>query len=179
MPTSLRWSLLAALFLTVAVLPASAQPIPQSVPGLPDRVAQGTSYFVFTEPGAPTIEVVMVRLGGAGLYRIAEGTTLTEFLALSGGTAPPAENTRQVVRTSTIRVLRTTGPARQTIYEATPEQLLREPGQHPALQDGDLIEVVSSVEEVPERFTFLDALDVATRVASVASLVILLVRATN
>lgn len=180
MSTPLRWSLLSALFVTAATaLPASAQPIPQSVPGLPDRVVQGTSYHVFTEPGAPTIEVVMVRLGSGGLYRIAEGTTLTELLALSGGTAPPSQETQQIIRTSAIRVLRTTGSTRQTIYEATPEQLIREPGQHPLLADGDLVEVVSTVEERPNRFTFRDGLEVATRIASVVSLILLLSRRIN
>lgn len=169
-------ALLVAAVLGSATLVPTALAQPTPLPGLPDRVAQGTSYSVYTEPGAPTIEVIVVRLGGAGLYRVAETTTLTELLALSGGTAPPPTSNDEIIQTSAIRVLRTAGPTRQTIYEATPEQLLREPGQHPALIDGDVVEVVTNVERVPDRVTFNDVLDVTTRVASVVSLVLLIIQ---
>lgn len=142
-----------------------------------DRIAQGTAYFVFTEPGAPMVEVLLIRAAGSsGLYRVAEETTLTEFLALSGGTAPPDEETERVIRTSSIRLLRPDGSGgMQVVYEAAPSQLLREPGRHPALLSGDIVEIVTETTEKPDRFTFLDALDVAARVAGAASFVILLI----
>jgi hypothetical protein len=129
------------------------------------------------------MEIVLVQTGArAGIYRVAEGTTLTDFLALAG-TAPPrsdtvVEPTRETTQTTTVRVLRSDGTTRQTIYEATPDQLLREPGRHPDLATGDLVEIVTEVDsrQIPDRFTLLDGLDIAARVASFASLVILLVR---
>lgn len=142
----------------------------------PDRIAQGTAYFVYTEPGAPMVEVLLIRSpGGSGLYRVAEETTLTEFLALSGGTALPREETDRVIRTSTIRLLRPDGSGSMRVaYEAAPEQLLREPGRHPALLTGDIVEIVTETTEKPDRVTFLEGLDIAARVAGVVSLIVIL-----
>lgn len=152
---------------------AAAQPTTPALP--PDRVASGTAYHVYTEPGAPTMEIVLVRLGSGGLYRLAVGTTLTEFLALSGGTAPPTETTERTIRTSAVRVLRDAGGTRTVIYEASPEQVIREPGRHPVLADGDIVEVVSTVEERPRRTTFSERLGVVTSITSVVSLIFLIV----
>lgn len=178
LPLFMLQHLTVGLLLLALTGPSVAQP---TVPSpTPDVISQGTSYFVFTEPGAPTIEVLLVTDGGrAGIFRLAEETTLTEFIALAGSAGPPSEETRQVIRTTTIRVLRLEGGLRRPVYEATPQQLIREPGQHPTLQDGDIVEIDTEVEEVDPPFTFLQGLDVAARVASLASLVILLIVRAN
>lgn len=178
-----RLSCLAVL----ATVGIAAGAIAQPAPAYPsDVVNQGAAYFVFTEPGAPTVEVVLVQTGSrAGIYRVAEGTTLTDFLALAG-VAPPRSSVvrdgdRETIQTTTVRVLRDTGGTRTVIYEADPDRFLREPAQHPELLDGDVVQTEVDIQyrELPDRFTLAEGLDIAARVASFASLVILLVRSSN
>ena len=137
--------------------------------------ARGTSYFVFAEPGAPTIEVVFLGAGvRSGIYRLQEGTSLVNAIALAGGT-PRSDSTARQIVTAHIRVLRNVGGTTQLIYEVTPERLPLDRGRQPALQTGDVIETQVEYEEVAEPFTFRDGLEIAGRVASLVSAVILLV----
>ena len=153
----------------LAPLAASAQPIsPMEV------ISTGTAYFIYTEPGAPTIQVTVAGEGTRnGIYVVQDGTTLTELLALAGGTARSSETERQIVR-ATVSVLRRQGGQRVPVYQADAERLLREPDAHPDLLTGDVIDVDVEVEEVEEPFTFLDGLEIAARIASLASVAILL-----
>lgn len=171
----MRLSLL--LLASLWALPAEAQPVPQT--GLPvDVLNQGGSYVVFTEPGAPNVDVLVVQAAGlSGIFRVAEGTTLTELLVLAGGSAARSETTSQFVQTAFVRVLRGDGAGGRTvIYEATPEQMIREPGRHPRLQTGDVIETDAVIEEVRRPVTVLQVIDVASRIASLAGIVFLLSR---
>ena len=180
------WSFRAVALVLVLAAPYGARAQPTSSPYPTDVVNQGAAFFVFTEPGAPTVQVVLVQTGArAGVYRVAEGTTLTDFLALAG-VAPPQSTvdrtpTQVVTQTTTIRVLRGQGGSRQVIYEADPDRFLREPGAHPLLQTGDVVqvEIDTQTQLVPKRFTLIDGLDVAARIASFASLVILLSRSAS
>ena len=160
--------------LLAAVAPA------QPAPGLtsePD--VRGTSYFTFVEPGAPSVEVVFLGAGTrSGVYRLQEGTSLVEAVALAGGTARSDSTERRVV-TAQIRLLRNVGGATQVVYQVTPERLPLERDRQPALQTGDVIETQVTYEVVPERFTFRDGLEIAGRVASLVSVVILLVTRLN
>ncbi len=172
----MRFALL--LVAALAALPSAAQPVPATT-GLPmDVLNQGGSYIVFTEPGAPNIDVfVLQQAGRSGIFRVAEGTTLTELLVLTGGSNVRSEVTRQFVQTAVVRVLRGDGGgARTAIYEASPEQMLREPGRHPRLQTGDVVETEVVVEEVRRPVTFIQVVDTAARVASLVTLVFLLSR---
>lgn len=159
----------AALGLLLALASAgAAQPVQ-------DVQTSGTAYFVYAEPGAPTVEVLVLGEGARnGIYRIQEGTTLTELLALGGSTPTSSETDRQIVE-AVVRVLRASGDGRTTVYEATVEQALREPQRHPDLQDGDVVEYDVTYEEVAEPFTFRDGLELAARVASISLLILRLV----
>lgn len=151
---------------------AGAQPAPTFSS---EPVSRGTSYFVFAEPGAPTIEVVFLGVGTrSGIYRIQEGTSLVDAIALAGGTARSDSTDRQIV-TAQIRVLRDVGGTTQPIYQVTPERLPLERDRQPALQTGDVIETQVTYEVIEEPFTFRDGLEIAARVASLVSVVILLV----
>lgn len=158
--------LAAALLLPAAL---SAQPL------LPSEVTtSGTSYFIYAEPGAPTSQVLVVGEGiRNGVYVLQEGTTLTELVALSGGPAWSQETERQIV-SALVRVLRQEGGQRVPVYEATAEDLLREPAAHPDLRTGDVVEVDVEYEELGEPFTWRDGIEIASRVASLVSVVILL-----
>lgn len=160
----------------VAFLFVLAAPVYAQVPGAaspPDDVrASGTAYFVFSELGAPTVEVIAVGEGGrSGIYRLQEGTTLTEFLALSGGGVSSSETDRQIVE-AFVRVLRRQGGERAVIYEATVEQAIREPDLHPEFQDGDIVETDVTYETLAEPFTWRDGLEITSRVASLVLLVL-------
>ena len=164
------WYRLALLSLVglASVTAASAQAFPT------EPEARGTAYFTYAEPGAPTIEVVFLGEGTrSGIYRLQEGTSLVSAVALAGGTAR-SDSTERAIVTSRIRVLREIGGATQLIYEVTPERLPLERDRQPQLQTGDVIETQVTFEEVKEPFTLLDGLELAGRVASLVSAVILL-----
>lgn len=162
--------LLLAAFLVAIATASAAQPV--AFRG--DLVQQGVSYFTFVEEAAPSIEIYVVGEGTRnGVYRLQEGITLTETLALAGGTAR-SDSTERAISTSTVRVLRLQGASRIPIYEALAEQLFREPELHPNLQTGDVIETQVTYEEVPEPFTFRDGLEIAGRIASLVSVFLLL-----
>ena len=157
-------------FLLVAALgaPAMAQPAL-------DVQAAGVSYKTFTEPGAPTINVLVIGEGTSdGVYRLAEGTTLTELIALGGGVPRSEETDRRIVE-SRVRVLRLTDGVRVAIYDEIIETAIREPQVHPALVDGDVVEVDVTLEVIPAPFTVLDGIEVASRVVSFATLILLIV----
>ena len=157
-------------------------PLAQAQPVLGEPEARGTAFFSFAEPGAPLFEVVFLGNGvRSGIYRFQEGTSLIEVLALAGGVAP-SDSTggarQQVVSTSRVRVLRPTpGGDVRVLYEATPEVLVRELSRHPVLETGDIIEadVERVVYEQDEPFTFRDGLEITARVASLISVVLLLI----
>lgn len=155
-----------AVLMTVGVAHAQAP--------VGDVQTSGTSYFIFAEPGAPTIEVTVVGEGvRSGIYRLQEGTTLTQLIALSGGVPTSEETERQIVR-ALIRVLREQSGTRSVIYEATTEQAIRQPGTQPPFLDGDLVEMDVEYEELGRGVTVLDVLQIAGRVASLISAAILL-----
>lgn len=173
-----RMSRLGAV-LGLCVLGAFASPARAQV--LEDIQTTGTAYFIYASPTDPTFEVVVVGEGTrSGIYRLREGTTLTELLGLSGGTPTSSETEREIVE-AFVRVLRSSGGEQRTvIYEATTEQAIREPQRHPVLQSGDVIETDVTYEVVDEPFTVLSALELAARIASLASVAILLfVRSRN
>lgn len=172
-----RLLLIAVVLGTAPLAAAQIGNRPTSSPYPDDRIIAGASYFVYTESGAPTMEILVVRTAGpGGIYRVTQGTSLTELLALSGGTAPPDEITERTIRQSVIRVLRPSGDARSVIYEASPEQLLREPGRHPGLANGDLVEVLTTIEERPRRTTLAERLAVISSLTSFASFIAILVQ---
>ena len=171
LPTPGRLALVAALALAAGAATAQTDPLDVTQPR-----AQGVAYSSFAEPGAPTVEVVFLGEGiRNGIFVFQEGTSLLRALALAGGMAR-TDSTDRAILSASIRVLRP-GPGGevQMLYEAPPERLVREPARHPELRTGDIIESEITFEAVPERFTFLDGLNVASRVASVVSLVLLLV----
>ena len=140
----------------------------------PGVQASGTSYYTFAEPGAPTMDIRVVgEQVRNGIYNLQRETSLTDLMVLSGGGPTSADTDRQIIR-ALVRVLREQGGVRTPVYEATTEQAIREPGQHPVLQDGDVVEFDYTYEEVRGGVSVLDVLQVASRVASVISAVILI-----
>lgn len=163
------WAAVAA-----ALAPAASAQDNAVLPGEVD--SRGTAYYVFTEPGAPTVRVVMVGEGiQNGVYRLETGTTLVQAIALAGGTAR-SDSTEQAIRTTTVSVLRDEGGARRVIYRAPADRVFLEPERHPALQTGDVINVTVEFEAVRKRVTVLQVFEVAGRVASLVSLVYLVAR---
>jgi hypothetical protein len=153
----------------LAPLAASAQVIAPT-----EVISVGTSYFIYAEPGAPTVQVAIVGEGTRpGIYVVEDGTTLSELLALAGGTARSSETERQIIR-AIVRVLREQGGRRAVVYQADAEELYLEPAAHPDLQDGDLIDVDVEYEEIDEPFTLREGLEIASRVASLVSVILLL-----
>lgn len=163
----------AVLLLALVAASASAQE-----PTLPTGpVSQGMAYYTFAEPGAPTVEVLFFGEGiRNGIYKLQRGTSLVEALALAGGT-PRSDSTIVAVTVVTLRVLRGGPGEARVIYETRPERLLMERDRQPTLEDGDVIEMEVETDPVPppdEPFTFRDGLEITSRVASLASVLILL-----
>jgi hypothetical protein len=157
----------ALLFLTIA--PASAQRNPTDV------ISQGTSYYVFAQPGEATIEVLVLGDAASGVYVVGEGINLSKFLALIGG-AGGERNSPDVEVNKTIRLLREDGGQRVVVYEAPLEELLRDPAAYPSLRGGDVFTVET---EVRRRFVLRDTLTIVSSLASLTLLTIRLIDATN
>jgi hypothetical protein len=111
-----------------------------------DVESVGTAYRVFTRPGEATVQILVMGLGG-GIYEVGESTRLDELLALIGGAqgVEIGQQSSAFTRETTVRLYRLNAGERTLIYEAPIEQMLLEPGQHPALRDGDFfaIEIVN------------------------------------
>ncbi|MGB3541482.1 hypothetical protein [Rubrivirga sp.] len=169
-------SFLLGLALFACSVAASAQ---DSSAVIDEPVARGTAYFVFAEPGAPTVEVLFLGEGiQNGIYRLQRGTSLVEAIALAGGT-PRSDSTSTAILSASIRVLRDVSGSPSVIFETSPERLIANRDRHPSLEDGDVIEtevVFEAVEPEDEPFTFSDGVNVASRLASVVSVVLLLLR---
>jgi len=128
-----------------------------------DVIQQGAAFKMFAEPGAPTLDVIIAEIGGAAaLYRVGENTTLSEIMVLSGQVSGRQESDRLITE-STINVLRGNGQGgRDVIYAAAPEVLFREPGRHPQLLTGDVIEINNTYERRNPRITLREGLQIAT-----------------
>ena len=128
-----------------------------------DVIQQGASFKMFAEPGAPTLDVIIAEIGGAAaLYRVGENTTLSEIMVLAGSVSGRQESDRLITE-STVNVLRGNGQGgRDVIYSAAPEILFREPGRHPQLQTGDVIEINNTYERRNPRITLREGLQIAT-----------------
>ena len=156
--------------------PALAQVAPTYNPEEIEVIQQGTAFATFLEPGAPTVDVLLVNLGGgpSSLFRVGENTTLTQVLALSGAVQGTEENERFIIR-STINLLRDDGSGRlSVIYTAAPEEIFREPGQHPQLRTGDVIEIDNTYERVPQKLTFREGVQITASILSLVSTVVLI-----
>ena len=167
-----------ALALLFLASPALAQVVaPTTYNPEIEILQQGAAFTAFVEPGAPTIDLLLVNLGRGGrssLFRVGEDVTLTQVLALSGAVEGTEESERFIIR-STINVLRDDGNGRRAvIYTAAPEDIFREPGQHPRLQSGDVIEIDNTYERIPQKLTFREGLQIGVSVLSLVSTIILL-----
>ena len=165
---------LAILSLILAVL-LSFAPATAQTPRPTDVIAQGTSYFIFAAPGEATMELLVLGNAKSGVYVVGETTTLTELLALSGGTGASEQN-ESVRIERTVRLLREQGDARIVVYEADADEALRQTGAHPTLMNGDMLTVET---EIHNRFNLRDTLSIVTSLASVTLLILRLVDASN
>ena len=139
----LRFALPLGVLLLAASAPAAqpADSLGLRYGAVEERQTNAQGYFFFVLPGEPTKQVSVwgtVRL--PGVYVVSGDADLSEVLSLAGGPllGPIADRTRRDV---TIRVYNTRGGTRTLAYEAPLAQMVREPGAHPTLRTGDVIEV--------------------------------------
>ena len=139
-----------------------------------EPVSRGTAYFVFAEPGAPTVDVIVLGSGlRNGIYQLQRGVSFVQALALMGGTAR-SDSTERIITTAEIRLLRDQGEGLQPVYVSRTDEVLADVSRHPTLMDGDIIESVIDYEEVKPPFKLIDGLQIASRVASLVSAALLL-----
>ena len=108
-------------------------------------------------------------VGDPGRYEVAPGATLVDVLTLAGGPLLATDDDR-VSRTATVTLTRAASGGRAPVYRGTLEDL--EARAPLAVEPGDLVSVRLSQRQ---RFTWRDALTVATGTASVAVLLLRLV----
>jgi hypothetical protein len=140
---ALRFALPFGVLLLAASAPAAqpADSLGLRYGAVEERQTNAQGYFFFVLPGEPTKQVSVwgtVRL--PGVYVVSADADLSEVLSLSGGPllGNIPDRTRRDV---TVRVYNTRGATRTLAYEAPLAQMVREPGAHPALRTGDVIEV--------------------------------------
>lgn len=131
---SLRCLLVAVL--SVLALPAAAQEYGR----IEDIQAQAPGYFFFARPGDPVVSVTAVgAIGANGRFVLSQGTTVTDLLALAGGTTPDRAGR------ASVRLYRDGGRVLDTDARA----LYGEDAASLVLRDGDVVEVVGLVSSVP------------------------------
>ncbi len=132
-----------------------------------DVTADGTSYHIFAKEGEATVQVMLLgAIGSPGIYVISTKIELDELIALAGGTPLTSSATEDI--TITIRLFHEGNGRRELAYEARAEEMLREPGLMPPLQDGDVITIESYTKERRR----IDALQIFSILSSVASLLL-------
>ena len=161
------------LVIVVSLVSAASVQAQGTFPGMGsplDREVAGVPYMRYAKPGETTVQVMVVgAVGAPGIYVIGESTRLDELLALSRGLGTgmtPANTTQK----STVQLYRRQGGERVLIYEASVEDMLREPDTYPELQDDDIFRVDTVVRQ---RWTWREGLQV---VSSAASLIFVAVR---
>lgn len=161
----LRHSLPIALLLALALpvygqdAPSQQAPVQTRTPGVYQRIAH---------PGESTIPVIVMGLGGQGLYEVGESVDLDELLVLSGGTGLNPKANRV-----TIRLYRDRGGQRAVAYEAPLERMLVDQANYPRLQAGDML----YVESRPRRqFSWRETLSI---ISAASTLVLLYYRLTG
>jgi len=149
--------------------PASAQRNPTDV------ISQGTSYYVFAEPGEATMEILVLGDAAAGVYVVGENVNLSKFLALIGGAGGEAVTADTEV-TKSVRLLREQGGQRVVVYEARLEEMLRDPSAYPALRGGDVFTIET---EARRRFNLRDTLQIVSTLGTLTLLTLRIIDATN
>lgn len=108
---------------------------------------QGTAYYTFVRSGEVRIEVLALgTVKSPGLYAVGLGTTLDEFLALTGGTSLGTRSGDAEV-SLIVRLYRDVRGKRMLIYEEPLERVLVGTEEYPVLQDGDALMVETIVRQ--------------------------------
>lgn len=123
----------------------------------------GVSVFRYAEPGMSTEDI---RVWGAvrspGIYQIEPTTDLLTLLTLAGGPLIAGEDDR-TIREVDVRVIREPEGVREIVLDLPLDDLLSTDAQLPDLQDGDLVSLRARSQQ---RFTWRDALSIATTVGT-------------
>lgn len=146
------WTI-ASFLICVLVLPAQAQEFGRVVE------AEGVAYYRFTEPGQPTVRVLVMGAEAPGIYELGAETKLDELLAITGGGGIASPTIH-----STVRLYREEGARRNLIYESPLRDMLTEPNEYPRLQEGDVL-VVETVER--RRLSWQDGITILSGLSSV------------
>ena len=124
--------------------------------------AQGTAYYVFSQMGEATVQVLL--LGGVpapGVYEVGVSIELDELLTLAGG-SDIGRDARV-----TVRLYQENNGRRELTYEGSLEHVLEEPRLFPPLREGDVVTVESRIRT---RFAWQDGLAILTSLTSIAVL---------
>ncbi|MEM8557322.1 MAG: SLBB domain-containing protein [Bacteroidota bacterium] len=122
------------------------------------------SYFFFTQPGEPTIQVYVVgAVVNPGLYEVGPGMDLGRLLALSGGPRLEAQQPERR-RQTTVRLFRPTSGT-SPIFEASLDKSFTDVASYPVLREGDTL-IIETIER--PRFGVRDLLAIGGALGGVA-----------
>lgn len=155
----------AAAVAVLLTLQAPAEAVGQTF-GATGVESEGMSFNRFVRPGEASVQIWVIADTRSGLYEVGESLSLGELVVLTG--AGPGMTTARERRRTDVKVYRGTNGTRDLIYDATLEDLVREPAAYPTLQNGD---VVMMQTHARQRFQWRDALTIV----SAASTTILLI----
>lgn len=145
----------------------------QAQAGISDVVQDPGYINDFTRPGELSMIVfIWGAAGNPGIWRVERDVDLLALLSAAGVSSRgvSSNNAQQALDIATrtsIRIFRSRGDTRDVIYEERIEDLLRNGGSYPALQEGDIIEI----ESVPRRrVTWRTTLEFFRTISSAATL---------
>lgn len=143
-------------------------------------VAWGQSFedlegvHVYGEPGEPRMTVYVWGQARSGVWRVAEGTDLIEFMSIASQTDMTLRDPDRRSETF-IRIYRDGEAAggNEAFFSAKVEDLFSRQQSYPALEDGDIVMVDTRVRR---RFTWRDLSQIVGTISSGISLYLLLDR---
>lgn len=124
-------------------------------------------YQRFAHPGEPTVPVIVMGLGGGGLYDVGVSVSLDELVVLAGGTSLNPRSQHVL-----IRVYRDEGVRRDIIYESRMREMLEDKASYPTLRHGDLVYIETWQRR---RFDWRDGLRIVSAASTLTYLIFRLI----
>ena len=150
------------------VQPVQAQEFTRS-----EETETNMAYFYYAQPAEATIQVELWGAGQPGLYEVPDGTGLRRLLILAGGVNLGRRQENQKPPRVTVRLYRNDNARDEPILEAQLEEILQNQRDVPQLREDDVV-VVDVVQR--SRFTWRDGLSIFTTAASLALLILRIIR---
>jgi len=169
----MRLPAMVGMLLAAAVIGGAAPTAQAQEFGRIQETNTNTAYFFYGQPGEATVQVYVWGAAQAGIYEIPDSTSLARLLTMTGGVARGERQEGQKRPRITVRLFRPTQSREDPLLETRAQQVLRGNVGAPPLQENDIV-VIETIQ--PSQFTWQDGLSILSTTASLALLVLRILR---